>query len=148
MGPKWCGSRLCHSRRLSPATIINSEALFGTKASGAELLVVQLEDGLFEVNLCEHTGVAEPGAKVFAVRSVFDGDDSEGGYEEPAGRHDLPGSLRSVLLTQKQLQVEQRKCKFCQGMIQKLEQEDEGSNNKGRHSRYWAVYDGVFVSRD
>ena len=143
MGPKWCGSRLCHSRRLSPATIINSEALFGTKASGAELLVVQLEDGLFEVNLCEQTVVAEPGAEVFAVRSVFDDDDSEDGYEEPAGRHDLPGSLRPVLLTQKQLQVEQRKCKFCQGMIQKLKQEDEGSNDKGRHSRYWAVYDGV-----
>ena len=28
-------------------------------------------------------------------------------------------------------------------MIQKLKQEDEGSNNKDRHSRYWAVYDGV-----
>ena len=126
-----------------PATIINSEALFGTKVSGTELLVVQLEDGLFEVNLCEQTVVAEPGAEVFAVRSVFDDDDSEDGYEEPAGRHDLPDSLRPVLLTQKQLQVEQRKCKFCQDMIQKLKQEDEGSNNKDRHSRYWAVYDGV-----
>ena len=48
-----------------PATIINSEALFGTKISGAELLVVQLEDGLFEVNLCEQACVAEPGAEVF-----------------------------------------------------------------------------------
>ena len=98
--------------------------------------MVQLEDGFFEVNLCEHTGAAEPGTEVCAVRSVFDDDDSEDGYEEPAGRYDLPDSLRPVLLTQKQLQVEQRKCKFCHGMIQKLTQEDEGSNDKDHHSRY------------
>ena len=53
------------------ALIINSEALFGTKVSGTELLVVQLEDGLFEVNLCEQTSVAEPGAEVFAVDGGF-----------------------------------------------------------------------------
>ena len=114
-----------------PAGIIKSEGLFVTKSS-AEMLVVQLEKGLSSGEILAAHGAG----------GQDDGDGSDDGYEEPAGRHDLPDSLRPQPITQKQMLQAQQKCDFCRGMIRDLEQETGGSG-KDRSSRYWAVFDGV-----
>ena len=87
-----------------PAGIIKSEDLFVTKSS-AEMLVVQLEKGLYELSLS--TLLEEGlGGEVLAAHGAGgqeDDDGSDDGYEEPAGRHDLPDSLRPQPITQKQM---------------------------------------------
>jgi hypothetical protein len=126
-----------------PAGIIKSEDLFVTKSS-AEMLVVQLEKGLYELSLSTLLE-EELGGEVLAAYGAGGQDDDDGsddGYEEPAGRHDLPDSLRPQPITQKQMLQAQQKCDFCRGMIRDLEQEAGGSG-KDRSSRYWAVFDGV-----
>ena len=68
---------------------------------------------------------------------------SDDGYEEPPGRHDLPGSLRPAMISQKQLHLAQQNCVFCTDMAEKLASEQSGPTCKDRHSRYWAVFDGI-----
>ena len=126
-----------------PAGIIKSEDLFITKSS-AEMLVVQLEKGLYELALPTLLEGGS-GGEILAAHGADGQDDDSGsddGYEEPPERHDLPDSLRPQPITQKQMMQAQQGCDFCRGMIRDLGQEAGGSG-KYRSSRYWAVIDGV-----
>jgi hypothetical protein len=85
-----------------PAGIIKSEDLFVTKSS-AGMLVAQLEKELYELSLSTLLE-EESGGEVLAAYGAGGQDDDDGsddGYEEPAGRHDLPDSLRPQPITQK-----------------------------------------------
>ena len=129
-----------------PANAINSEGLFGVQPQTAELLVVQLEKGLYEVVYPDASRNGSAVAEVLAVPLVEEEGSDEGsddGYEEPPGRHDLPDSLRPVMISQKQLHLAQQNCMFCADMAEKLASEQSNPKCKDRHSRYWAVFDGI-----
>ena len=129
-----------------PANAINSEGLLGVQPQTAELLVVQLEKGLYEVVYPDVSRNGCAVAEVLAVHSVEEegsDEESDDGCEEPPGRHDLPGSLRPVMISQKQLHLAQQNCWVCVDMAEKLASEQGNPKCKDRHSRYWAVFDGI-----
>ena len=103
---------------------LKSEDLFVIKSS-AEMSVVQLEKGFYELALPTLLEGGS-GGEILAACGVGGQDDDDGsddGYEEPPGRHDLPDSLRPQPITQKRMLQAQKGCDFCRGMIRDLEQE-------------------------